>query len=226
MNARRLMTVIAAVGALTLVAASPAFADIAPLFGPTWKSNATYGTTTRPYVWFTSSVPTGDRRARIRDGFTQWNAVGEPLQYQFAASDYGNYNPMTSCGPTTNAVFVHWTNIDGGGGVLGRSSYCYVTAGTFQSRSTAWIQYDSSEEWCLGTGDCFDGVFGIGANMDLWSVASHESGHVSALDHVNGSSSICADNESQATMCPSHKAGTERQRTLSSSDVASLRQYY
>ncbi|HEX8001232.1 MAG TPA: matrixin family metalloprotease [Mycobacteriales bacterium] len=226
MKARRapLVTVVAAL--LALLWASPAAADIAPLSAPTWKNNTTLGTTTRPYVWFTTSVPVGDRRSRIRDGFTQWNNVGEPLQYSFAGSDYGNYDPMTSCGPTSNSVFLHWTRIDGGGGVLGQANYCYRTYNGISARTTAWIQFDSAEEWCTGTGDCFDGVFGAGANMDLWSVATHESGHVSALGHFNGSSSICGDNADQATMCPSYKPGTERMRSLSSSDVASLRYYY
>ena len=226
MNRSRGIGVVAIAVAMSVTWSTPAFADIAPLFGPTWKNNTTYGTTTRPYVWFTSSVPTGDRRSRIRDGFTQWNNVGEPLQYGFAGSDYGDYDPFTSCGPTVNAVFIHWTNIDGGGGTLGQSSYCSLTAGTFVSRRTAWIQFDSSEEWCTGTGDCFDGVLGIGANHDLWSVASHESGHVSALGHYSSSSSICGDNDGKATMCPTINAGTERQRTLAASDTASLRQYY
>jgi hypothetical protein len=226
MRGRRLLTIVGLAGVLTLVGASPAFADIAPLFGPTWKNNTTLGTTTRPYVWFTAGVPGGETRSRILDGFRQWNAVGEPLQYQFTGSDYGNYDPFTSCGPRGNSVFLHWTNIDGGGGVLGQSAYCSRSASGVTSRWTAWIQFDSSEEWCTGTGDCFDGVLGFGANMDLWSIATHESGHVGALDHYDAGSSICADNENQATMCPYYTAGSERQRTLAPSDADSLRHYY
>ena len=223
MNGRRAYVVGALTCVLILVAGAPAWADIAPRFGPTWKNNTTYGTTTRPYVWFTTSVPTGEWRSRIHDGFRQWNNVGEPLQYQWAGSDTGNFDPYTSCG-SKNSVYIHYTGIDGGGGTLGRSSYCSTANDTI--RYSAWIQFDSAEEWCTGTGDCFDGFLGIGANIDAWSVATHESGHVSALGHYSASSSVCSDNSSQATMCPSYKPGTERQRDLASSDIDSLRYYY
>jgi hypothetical protein len=167
--------------------------------------------------------PTGEWRSRVRDGFSQWNRVGEPLQYQWAGSDTGNFDPFTSCG-SKNSVYIHYTPIDGGGGTLGRASYCSTANNTI--RYSGWIQFDSGEEWCTGTGDCFDGVFGIGANIDAWSIATHESGHVSALDHFSAGSGICGDNSNQATMCPYYTPGSERQRDLAPSDADSLRYYY
>lgn len=224
---RRFPTTVALVAVITLLVAGTAHAVVAPRFGATWKASTTYGTTVTPDVRAIVGFPGGDTRARVRDGYTQWNTVGEPLQYQFNTTDLAYYDPYTACPPKTVAANF-WMNIDGGSGTLGLSSRCELTAGSFVSRAGADIIFDSSEEWCYGTGNCYDGFLGtgIGANIDLWSVAAHESGHVSAIGHYDGGSSLCANNESQATMCPSYSPGSERWRSLSSHDIETLRAYY
>ena len=214
----RALSVLAVVALASIAAGGVAYADHAPDFGPRWSDLT-------PAYAFTPSVPSGDWRSRITDGKNQWNNVGTSLQYTGPVADQPNRDPQSSCGPV-DTVTLHRFNIDGGGGVLGLSGYCIYT--NTNTRATGWIIFDSSEEWCLGTGDCYDGFLGlgVGANIDLWSVASHEWGHVSTLTHYTASDAVCEDNGGQATLCPTYKPGTERQRTLETHDRASLDRRY
>lgn len=216
---KRVLLVFAAVLAVLAVAVPPANAHHLPDFGPRWQSTLT------PTWHFTPSVPGGDWRNRITDGMQQWNQLGETLQYR-AGADMGNRDPRNSCSPS-GTITMHRFNLDGGGGTLGLSGFCQYTSGAV-GRATSWIIFDQSEEWCLGTGDCYSGFLGtgIGANTDLWSIASHEWGHVGALGHYAATDGVCADNDGQATMCPSYKGGTERMRTLQPHDIDSFRARY
>lgn len=216
---KRLLVIVPASLGLVIAMVVPASADHLPDFGPRWQS------TLSPTWHFTPSVPTGDWRNRIGDGVRQWNQLGESLQYQ-AGSDLANRDPRNSCS-AAGTITMHRFNLDGGGGTLGLSGYCEYTSGAV-GRGTSWIIFDQSEEWCLGTGNCYDGFLGLGAgaNIDLWSISSHEWGHVGALGHYAAIDFVCTDNESQATMCPSYKAGTERMRTLQPHDIDSFRARY
>lgn len=216
---RRTAVVLVAVIGVLLATALPAGAHHAPSFGPTWQTALT------PSWHFTPSVPAGSFRDRIFDGVTQWNQLGESVRFR-SAPDLGNRDPRNSCSPV-ETITIHRFNLDGGGGTLGLSGYCQYTSGG-TGRATSWIIFDSSEEWCLDTGNCYDGFLGsgIGANIDLWSVASHEWGHVAALGHYDAADPVCASTESQATMCPSYTPGSERQRTLQTHDIDSFRARY
>ncbi len=216
---KRLGVVLGTIFAVLLTLAVPANANHLPDYGPRWVS------TLSPTWHFTPSVPSGDWRNRIGDGVRQWNQLGESLQYQ-AGSDMADRDPRNSCSPV-GTITMHRFNIDGGGGTVGRSGYCeYLSGGT--GRFSSWIIFDKSEEWCLGTGDCYDGFLGtgLGANIDLWSVASHEWGHVGALGHYAANDGVCADNDAQATMCPKFTPGSERLRTLEPHDIDSFRLRY
>lgn len=201
--------------------AAPAHANHAPSFGPTWQHDLT------PTWHFTPSVPAGSWRSRINDGVRQWNNLNESLTY-VGSGDLPNRNPLQGCGPRDDAVTMHRAPFgDGGGGTLGISSYCYYSSGA-TGRADAFILFDEDEEWCLGTGDCYDGVLGsgIGANIDLWSVAAHEMGHVSAIGHFSGSDDVCDDDGPKNTMCPTYSAGSEQERSLEGHDIGSFRLRY
>lgn len=201
-----------AVGVLAVAfLSSPARANHAPAFGPTWQTDVT------PTYSFTPSVPAGEWRDRINNAVQQWNNVGEVLQFNGAATDSADRDPRQSCSGA-GTVTMHRFNIDDGSGTLGLSGYCQYTSGG-TGRFSSWIIFDSSEEWCTGTGNCYDGFLrtGLGADIDLWSIATHEMGHVSAIGHFESDDPVCEDNDSQATMCPFYSPGSERQRTLTTS---------
>lgn len=221
MRRRAVLILSGALGVLMLTS-TPVSADHAPSYGPSWQ------TYILPIRHFTPSVSAGQWRDRISNGMDQWNALGETLQYRTSVTDKSNRDPRTSCAGD-GIITMHRFNLDGGGGLAGFSGYCYFpSGGTSVGRQSAWIIFDSSEEWCLGTGDCYDGVAGtgVGADVDLWSIASHEWGHVGALGHYLGTDTVCGNNDSHATMCPSTRPGTERDRSLQSHDSASYRLRY
>lgn len=217
---RRFVLVLAILFGSLAAMTGPAAADHAPDFGQRWQTILT------PSRHFTPSVPTGQWRDRINDGMNQWNQLAESVQYA-AAPDLPDRDPDVGCPTTEGIVTMHRANIDDGGGFAGLSGYCYYTAGG-TGRHSAWIIFDESEEWCLGTGDCYSGLFGtgIGADIDLWSIATHEWGHVGALGHYAGTDTICGNNDQHATMCPSTRPGTERDRSLELHDTASYRARY
>jgi hypothetical protein len=75
--------------------------------------------------------------------------------------------------------------------------------------------------WYTGTGDAPDCCF------DVWSVATHEWGHMTAFfGHFDEGGSICPDDSSRHTMCPTIKAATERQRTLELHDYHTFEAAY
>lgn len=112
-------------------------------------------------------------------------------------------------------------------GPVGLSGACVYTSGG-TGRSSAWIIFDEGAEWCTGTGNCYDGLFGsgIGANIDLASIATHEWGHVGGLGHYGYEGNLCDFGADQLTMCPDYEPGSERWRTLERHDIDSFRARY
>ena len=93
-------------------------------------------------------------------------------------------------------------------------------------RATGWIEFDEDENWYTGTGDASGGFLGFGSEVDWWSVAVHEFGHVSALAHFSASSSFCDEDGPVATQCPTLGAGDEPPRSLETPDKASLQHFH
>lgn len=189
------------------------------------------GLTSVPYR-FESAVPTGAFRDRLKDGAAQWTAQGgtaEPNFYWPGGDDF----PDTSLTGHCNTGFyganvLQYQDLDNyGSGVLGVTLTCYRTdTGEILSFQ---MGFDNDRDWYTGTGDANDGFLNQcipSCQSDLWSVASHEFGHATGFmgpsstgGHFSSTDAVCADNDSQATMCPSYKPGTERQRSLSTHDI-------
>lgn len=180
-----------------------------------WPTNQTvsYGVNT--------GYPGSDYRSRALDGKNQWNDStnsGEPNFYWSLADDISYGDAQTPCGvPNFNTGALFWNNLDyAGTGVLGITRLC--------AANPIWnftIEFDSTRSWYAGTADAPDN------RADFWSVATHEFGHAFGFTggsggHFPAGDSICANNSSMATMCPSYYIGTERQRTVSTHDIHTL----
>jgi Matrixin len=180
--------------------------------------------------WFTSGFTSNDAiRDRVGDGLIQWNRQAQPMSFNYSGVRSG-YDPYV-CGYAygTNSVF--WRTIDGSSGALGVTITC---ANSVEIR-TSQLVFDKDEEWCTGTGNCYDGVFGtgVGANFDLWSIATHEWGHMTgftgpfANGHFDPDAAICeGTDEAQQTMCPYYQAGSERWRTTNTHDEHTFQDAY
>jgi hypothetical protein len=177
-----------------------------------WPANGTvsYGV----HIGF----PGTDYRHRALDGKNQWNNAansGEPDIFWSLADDVNYGRADLPCGVPgfgTGALF--WNNLDPvSTGLIGVTRLCgQAPVVNFT------IEFDSTRVWYAGTGDA------PGSSTDFWSVATHEFGHVVGFTgnnggHYNSNDSICANNSSQATMCPSYVPGTERIRTVSPHDI-------
>lgn len=216
---RKIAAVLALVLLILTLGTSPASAHTGSTYYPKrWVTKVAQD------WFFTATFPTGDWRARVRNGASQWNGVNQPMKFTEVAQR-SNFDPY-KCPPTYGTNGIHWRNYDGRDGALAITGMCSTATELYSTNLT----FDSSEDWYTGTGDAPDG-FQVGTacvvgpcKVDAWSVASHEWGHMTGFDgpydvgHFSRSEAICADDGGQHTMCPSIKKGTERQRTLETHD--------
>ncbi len=147
--------------------------------------------------------------------------LGEPLTFTQGA-EVGNFFPDQCPPPTKNAV--HWKTIDGKWDVL---AYVFLCPREPTDRVTSFqLVFDRDEDRYWGTGDAGDRlILPYGCEVDGWSVASHEWGHVHGYadgadgqGHFPADAAICENNSDQHTMCPGYHPGSERMRTLEEHD--------
>jgi hypothetical protein len=170
--------------------------------------------------------PAGAWRSRMYDGKQQWNnatSTGEPSVFWTLPNDVSYGSAQSPCGISgINKGAIFWNDLDYlGVSVLAATRLCSSGSGggdVSAGPGTIYnftIEVDSSRtNWYTGTGDNPD------KSDDLWSVASHEFGHVLGFwEHFSSTDPICVNDSSQNTMCPTHFPGTERMRTLGSHDI-------
>jgi matrixin len=105
--------------------------------------------------------------------------------------------------------------IDGGLGILAETFVSFNGSGFI---SDADVLYDSAENWYTGSGTPG------GSQIDLRSVATHEFGHITGIDHSQ--SSNCPGSSSDPTMCPFYTLGSSFFRTLENDDRSALAANY
>ena len=104
--------------------------------------------------------------------------------------------------------------IDGSLGILAETTV-HFSGSTI---TDADVLYDSAENWYTGSGT-------PGASqVDLRSIATHELGHVTGLDHTQ--SSNCPGLSSDPTMCPFYSLGSTNIRSLEADDRNGLSANY
>lgn len=208
------------------------FAICASLLVPS-PGNAHSATDYYPRTWqrdqtieyrFTTEMPAGSFRGRVRDARDQWNAVNTTLSLHEGATFTPDYAP-DQCPNSyqTNGIF-HRT-IDGPGNTLASTWTC-IFSGTDETYS-AQIVFDSEEMWYSGTGTP------LTTQVDLWAVSSHEFGHVTGFSgpHANGhfnpnDSTVCPESSSKHTMCPTITRGVTWQRDLEFHDSETFENAY
>lgn len=167
---------------------------------------------------------------RVIDGDDQWSNIGGTAEPNFTRFlSRGQYGTASDCQPLdtlTGAIYME--NLDYySPDTLGLATVC--DGGDANRRINSFtIAFDTAEDrdWYTGTGDAYDGFLGTGldADPDLWSVASHEWGHVTGhIGSPNGGHwyedwAICPDGNYRHTMCPGVAPGSEMMRTLEEHD--------
>lgn len=166
-------------------------------------------------------------RQRIRDGANAWNnpAGGnpQPLQWWENTNTFNDFDPDTCPDKWYQQNGIHWRVIDGAAQTLGYVQACWFTnaGGVAQLLSTNMV-IDRQESWYSGTG-----TPGL-TQFDLWSVASHERGHMSGSlrgqapegdgqgHFLEADNTICGAlaGSNRATMCPAILIGDNQQRDL------------
>lgn len=172
------------------------------------------------YFLVRSGFPSSSYTTAINNGFNQWNeaepaAIGPDFFNNGSTTVTGNAD--APCSATYNGIY--WRDLDYlGPGVLGYTPHCENLSGTVTRFS---MSIDADRAWYAGTGTPSSSQY------DLFSVVSHEGGHATGwAGHFSTTESICDDNASQATMCPTVSPGTVRLRTLSTHDIHTFASAY
>lgn len=196
-------------------------------------------------VYFDSGFPGGRYRKRVRDGARQWTNLGRRMYFKVHrspsiksdADSPGNSIEAGFC-PTPvrdgrRVGMMHWSPIDGRGGVEGQTGWCWKGGDVGSKALKSFrVYFDRAEAWYAGTGDSSvrNRSGRVENRLDLWSVATHELGHATGwYDHWNGSKAFCSYSSppgSYRTMCPFTNPGYERQRTLTGADKHVFRSQY
>lgn len=139
---------------------------------------------------FTPGFPNDLKRDRVIEGFAEWNAVGEPMNFNKLAEGSSGYNRDCSVDHPYHGVF--WLTLDGAGGLYAQTQICFHPNGP--AHDVTWT-YDANENWHGGADD-------PGANEhDFGGSAAHEAGHSTGWRaHFPDGWDICTGT-GNATMC-------------------------
>jgi Matrixin/Glucodextranase, domain B len=156
-------------GAETTVGSVP---QAVPTIGDGWDGPG-LGSAALSYAFKSTSVklPADSAQSEIARAFSEWNKI---VQVSFSPSTNPN-------GPKTIAVlfatYAHGDGypFDGPGGILAHTFY---PAPTNPEPIAGDMHFDDSENWH------------IGGDVDLFSVALHETGHALGLGHSNDSADV------------------------------------
>jgi hypothetical protein len=154
--------------------------------------------------YFANTFPGGAYRDKIVYGVGQWNAQNQPL-YWTKYGDVADFT-WTSCPATFERNVIHFQNADKPGYV----KVCVWAADTNRIWSTNMNIDSSGTNWYTGSSEPASN------QIDLWSVATHEWGHMSGsvtgggdgLGHFPESSTVCPTDASRQSLCPTIYAGT------------------
>lgn len=214
--------------------------SVAALAVPASSHTATGGTASNFYLYkwvddvtpawrFTSGYPsTSAWRARIRDGATSWNAQGQPLQWHEVTPDLGSFDPsICSASYFYQQNGIHYASISGAPAEpLAVVQPCVALRnGVMQLYTVNMIinkNYNTAGQIYSGTGTPAP------TQYDLWSVASHEWGHMAGSlfgstaegdgqgHFLESDNTICGAlaGAARQTMCPQVLLGDTQQRDL------------
>ena len=204
----RLRLSLIVVGALTgLLAAGPAWAHSA-----TVHYTATWSTTDRVAVKiYNDSTVTGAFLSRVLQGAKAWDNVKTTLNYDYVAPK--NLSRKVCDTATRGKNLVYRASIDGPRGTAGITETCFT--GKQILRFT--MKFDSQESWHTSITTPVPS-----GKIDVASVAAHEFGHASGWRSHLAEASVCVNDSTQNTMCPTTWAGTSQLRTLHTHDVHTL----
>lgn len=162
----------------------------------------------------TTTMPAGDTtRSHITLGHHAWNNTVNGCGLGDQNNITMSYAGSTSTGVHTvtdgiNAIdFGNMANVDCSGAL----ACTYTFAGAGGQAIETDQRYDSSTSWSHS---------GQSGKYDVWSVASHETGHSIGLGHVGGSG------HDFLTMYPYVQTGQIRMRDLARGDVLGMRAIY
>jgi hypothetical protein len=184
--------------------------------------------------YFRDNVPSGAFRDRVKDGFAEWNDTpndndDEPNFIANGEKGDSGGSYLHPCNASYSAVYYK----DLGQAVDGFGKFCDVFFSDGPQSYYKIIKFsltlNADHPWYTGTGDAPDGGPFSDAEPDLWTVSTHEAGHVTGwFGHYDqeGSVDICDDNMEQRTMCRIHYWGTERMRTIEDHDYHTFEAFY
>lgn len=179
---------------------------------------------------FVSGYPTTtSHRSRILDGLHAWNALNQSLKFApFGEADFSSFDPYNPCAQPYGRNGIHWKSNSS----PGQTWPCVYSTGEMKN-SQMVIDSTPPVAWWTGAG------LPPSNRLDLWSVATHEWGHMfsrmtggpDGKGHWGETSSLCPTDYGDAvydrhTMCPGISAGSWNMSYLHDHDIHTFKSAY
>lgn len=208
------LTLLTAVTIGGVAASAPASAHSSGQYytGSRWPSNGT--------VQFALNAgwPGGETTSRVLDARNQWGYWDQGAEPNLTWTlpdgvNYGSWSNPCTLTSGNNTAIVFWADLESQGStVVGYTRACSSNG----TRTRATVAFDQGNSWYWGNGDAPAWA------TDLWSVASHEWGHLMGFQqHLpEFTIGICPTGGDWArhTMCPQVFSGQEMMRDLGEHD--------
>jgi hypothetical protein len=156
-----------------------------------------------PRYFFESDFPSPGCTSRAANGAAEWNAVQRELRF-LSGSGYSKW------------IEIQWHHLL----FPFNDDFAFVDNDGIGDISNSFMNFNTSPDKPGGgayTWYCGTGTPG-GSQVDMWSVAAHEFGHVVNLEHSAVSSSD--------TMWPTIAVGSTSKRSLTTHDKAGIKALY